>query len=111
MRRAQALDDVPVFMKKARTTFMVKRCISEKGKEKQLEKELPWGMIHPDDRQHFRDAELKQWEEHVDFGAVRPLSLEESEKVRRTADPTQPLCLRGQNLREKKNQCGRACQG
>lgn len=85
-KRNQLLDDVPVSLKKPRQenphrVYMAKRCISQKGKEKQLEKELPWGMIHPDERELYRDAEQKQWEEHVEYGAVRPLSLEESREV------------------------------
>ena len=69
-KRNKLLDDVPEALKKARTqepqrAFMVKRCVSEKGKEKQLEKELPWGMIPPDERPLYRQAEEKQWQEHV----------------------------------------------
>ena len=60
---------------------MVKRCISEKGKEKQLEKELPWGLIPYEERHLYREQELKQWKEHVEFGAVRPLSVKESQQV------------------------------
>ena len=60
---------------------MMKRCISQKGKEKQLEKELPWGQIPPDERHLYKEAEEKQWLEHVEYGAVRPLSLEESQHV------------------------------
>ncbi len=86
VRRARLLDDVPVALKRARTehpqaVFMTKRCISEKGREKQLEKELPWGLIPYEERHLYREAELKQWKEHVEFGAVKALSLEESEEV------------------------------
>lgn len=109
MRRTQALDDVPVFMKKPRTAFMVKRCISEKGREKQLEKELPWGMIPPEERPLFREAELKQWNQHVDFRAVRPLSIEESEKIRRTVDPKR--ILRSRFAYKDKNYAKRKVDG
>ena len=86
VRRAAALDDVPLALKKARTeagnaVFMVKGCISEKGKEKQLEKELPWSSVPYEERHLYREQELKQWKEHVEFGAVRPLSAEESQRV------------------------------
>ena len=82
VRRSLLLDDVPVAMKRARkehphAVFMTKRCISEKGKEKQLEKELPWGLIPYEERHLYREAELKQWNEHVEFGAVKALSVEE----------------------------------
>ena len=106
-RRAHVLDDVPVHMKKPRTQFMVKRCVSEKGKEKQLEKEIPWGMIPPDERELYRQAELKQWNEHVDFGAVRALSLQESENIRRTVSPDR--ILRSRFAYKDKNYAKRKC--
>jgi len=126
-RRRQALDDVPLNLKRQRgqQVLMVKHAISEKGKEKQLEKELPWQLIPPDEREMYRAAELKQWEEHVQFDAVRALSVEESIEVikkvkperilnsrflyrdknyaKRKADPSVPakpkarLCIAGQN--------------
>jgi hypothetical protein len=88
-KRTHLLDDVPMAMKKPRQqegqqAFMMKRCISKKGKEKQLEKELPWGLIHPDERPLYREAEARQWAEHVEYGAVRPLSVEESRHVLET---------------------------
>ena len=107
VRRSQALDDVPACLKKPRVQFMVKRCISEKGKEKQLEKELPWGLIPPDEREMYREAELKQWQEHVEFGAVRPLSLSESEEVRRRVSPDR--ILRSRFAYKDKNYAKRKC--
>jgi hypothetical protein len=86
---------------------MVKRCISEKGKEKQLEKELPWGLIPPDEKEMYREAELKQWQEHVEFGAVRPLSLSESEEVRRRVSPDR--ILRSRFAYKDKNYAKRKC--
>eukprot|EP00438_Fugacium_kawagutii_P028405 Skav208339 [mRNA] locus=scaffold5193:38831:45910:+ [translate_table: standard] len=93
-KRNQLLDDVPGSIKRARQAGhppeqvqhvqMAKRCISQKGKEKQLEKELPWGLIPPDERPLYREAEGKQWAEHVEYAAVRPLSLEESAEVEAT---------------------------
>ena len=69
----------------------MKHCSSAKAQEKQLEKELPWGLIPPDEKPLYIAAEDKQWKEHVDFGAVKPLSIEESERVRRTVDPSRIL--------------------
>ena len=88
-RRAVALDDVPLSVRQAQryhpyAVFMTKRCISEKGREKQLEKELPWGLIPYEERHLYREEELKQWKEHVEFGAVRALSIEGSEEVAKT---------------------------
>lgn len=102
-RRAEVLDDVPLELKKPRAQFMVKRCVSEKGKEKQLEKELPWGLIPPEERELYRQAELKQWNEHVDFGAVRALSLAQSELVRKTVSPNR--ILRSGFAYKDKNKC------
>ena len=112
VRRAAALDDVPLALKRAKTTarnavFMVKRCISEKGKEKQLEKELPWSLVPYEERHLYREQELKQWKEHVEFGAVRPLSVEESQQVFGVgacrADPELPICIPGQELCQEKD--------
>ena len=101
MRRAKLLDDVPVSIKKARlgeasssTAFMARHCLSAKGKEKQLEKELPWGMIPPQERPLYLEAEDKQWQEHMSFGAVKPLSVEESKKIESTIDPSRILRAR-----------------
>ena len=104
VRRTKLLDDVPVSIKKARlgegasasasSAFMAKHCLSAKGKEKQLEKELPWGMIPPDERPLYLEAEDKQWQEHVSFGAVKPLSMEESKAVEARVDPSRILRAR-----------------
>ena len=68
--------------------------ISEKGKQKQLEKEISWGQIPPEERHHYRAAELTQWQEHVEFGAVRALSVEESRQVLDDTDPSRILRAR-----------------
>ena len=46
-RKAHVLDDVPLAMKRSKVhrPFLVKRAISARGQEKQLEKELPWHAI------------------------------------------------------------------
>ena len=99
-RRRQALDDLPVSMKKLKTPFgahsvhMVKHAISQRGQEKQLEKELPWQLIPPEERELYREAERKQWLEHVEYGAVRALSLDESERVRKEISPERILSSR-----------------
>ncbi|CAE7625738.1 unnamed protein product [Symbiodinium sp. CCMP2592] len=99
-RRRALLDDAPHVIKKARMGEAgdstaeelggtdvempeTQAAASASGKEKQLEKEIPWSMIPPDERPEYQKAEATQWEEHLKYGAVRPLSLEESEKVRR----------------------------
>lgn len=100
-RRRQSLDDVPYQFKKLRTqeqqedeVLMVKHAISERGREKQLEKEIPWQLIPPEERDLYREAELKQWKEHVDYGAVRALSVEESQETMKRVDPSRILTSR-----------------
>ena len=67
---------------------MMKHAISEKGKEKQLEKEIPWQLIPPDERQLYREAEQKQWDEHLQFGAVKPSALQRAKKSSSASSPT-----------------------
>ena len=64
-------------------TYMLKVPKTQRGREKALEKELPWSMIPPEQHQGFKDAELRQWEEHVEHAALLPLSVEDSRKVLR----------------------------
>jgi len=40
-----------------------------------LEKEIPWNLIDHQEKQLYVEAERKQWQEHIDFEAVRPLTL------------------------------------
>ena len=60
---------------------MVRRATTERGRQKQLEKELPWSYIPDDQKEAFRSAEQKQWREHVDHNAVEPMSVEESRRI------------------------------
>ena len=43
---------------------------------------MAWGQIPDTERQLYRDAEDKQWKEHVHYGAVRVLSMAETQQVR-----------------------------
>ncbi|CAE7504711.1 RE1 [Symbiodinium sp. CCMP2592] len=61
---------------------MLKRAKTERSREKQLEKEIPWSMIPEHMRDVFQAAEAKQWAEHVDSGALEVLDLAESERIR-----------------------------
>eukprot|EP00439_Symbiodinium_sp_Y106_P067451 s481_g11.t1 len=97
VRRAQDLPTAPV-TKRHRTkgpptqnaemtlhdTFMLKVPKTPRGREKALEKELPWSMIPQEQHQGFKDAELKQWQEHVEHDALDPLTVEQSREVLRT---------------------------
>ena len=98
-RKAQSLDDVPASVKRRlavpgshwsgaeggetaqQPQFFVKKVKSPEALEKALEKEIPWNLIDHQEKQLYVEAERKQWQEHIDFGAVRPLTLEESAQV------------------------------
>ncbi|CAE7414743.1 RE2 [Symbiodinium sp. CCMP2592] len=60
---------------------MLKRCQTERALEKQLEKEIPWKLVPPEEHAAFRAAELKQTKEHYEHDALEPLSVEESAEV------------------------------
>ena len=94
-KQAKLLDDVPISVKRKlvntahefdheegeKQAFYVKKQLSEEATQKALDKELPWWMIPVEERELFREAEKKQWQEHLDYKAVKPLSLEESREV------------------------------
>ena len=59
----------------------MKMAKTPRGREKALEKEIPWSMVPPEQQENFRQAELKQYSEHVEHNALEPLSVEASRKV------------------------------
>ena len=61
--------------------MMTKKAKTTRGREKQLEKEIPWSMIPPELHERFRQAEQKQWGEHVKYEAMEPVSLQESREI------------------------------
>ena len=61
--------------------MILRKAKTARGKEKQLEKELPWFMIPEDKKDDFRGAERLQWDEHVKFKALEPVSVEDSRKI------------------------------
>ena len=94
-RQVKTLDDLPMQFRqtgtassssvnpegngKPREAFYTKKFGSTDPKA--LEKEIPWNLIPENEKQLFREAEEKQWTEHVEFGAVKPLSVDESNRV------------------------------
>ena len=70
-----------VRMKTPQEALMLKRAVTKRGREKQLEKEIPWHAIPVDKRPLFQEAEAKQWEEHLKLGALTPLDVETSFKI------------------------------
>ncbi|CAE7244327.1 RE1 [Symbiodinium sp. KB8] len=63
--------------------YMVRKATTERGRQKQLEKEIPWSYIPEEQKQAFKEAELQQWMEHVNHDAVQPVSVEESRQILR----------------------------
>ena len=62
--------------------------------EKSLDKKFPWSFIPDHEKEMDKDAEKKQWKEHMDFGAVKPLSLEENRRVEETMDKSHIITSR-----------------
>ena len=73
---------------------MIKKAKTERSREKQLEKEIPWNLIPEEMRSTFRMAEAKQWAEHVDSGALEVLTLAESDLARAKVPPERILSSR-----------------
>ena len=71
--------------------MMLKTDLTRRGVEKRKEKELRWTEIPQEMRDHFRAAEVTQWQEHLDYDALAPLSPEQSAEVRRRVDPSRIL--------------------
>ena len=71
--------------------YMLKQCLTEHSKEKQLEKELPWRLIPPEKHALFKAAEAKQIKEHLDHNALTILSKAES-------DESVPHCGPGKDI-------------
>ncbi|CAE7232220.1 RE2 [Symbiodinium sp. CCMP2456] len=66
------------------TNYMMKLPKTPRAKEKALEKEIPWSIIPENQRDGFRQAERTQYDEHLQHGALQPLSVEASREVLRT---------------------------
>ncbi|CAE7621529.1 GIP [Symbiodinium sp. CCMP2592] len=77
------LEEPEVEMTETNEAMMLKRAKTARGREKQLEKELPWSMIPVEQHEAFREAENKQYQEHLDHGALEPLTVEESQRILR----------------------------
>ena len=61
--------------------YMLKMPKTPRGREKALEKEIPWAMVPADMQESFKQAEQKQWLEHRDHQALEPLSVEASREI------------------------------
>eukprot|EP00435_Cladocopium_sp_Y103_P023416 s2511_g5.t1 len=126
-KQRRSLDDVPTSVRKtikkkqnAMETHLVEEVyVSRHGQsaeamEKALEKEIPWNLIPPEEKQLFQQAEATQWEEHIKFGAVKPLSVEESREVEETYGKERILSsrflYRDKNLAKRRSDSSVPCK-
>ncbi|CAE7777019.1 GIP [Symbiodinium sp. CCMP2592] len=71
--------------------LMMKTATTERSREKQREKELPWRLIPPEQHQAFKEAEAKQIKEHLDHAALSILTYEETVAVLKVTPPERIL--------------------
>ncbi|CAE7643318.1 EIF4E2 [Symbiodinium sp. CCMP2456] len=69
---------------------MLKRATTRRGREKQLEKELPWGAIPVDKRPLFQEAEAKHGKNTYGWVLVLPRSM--LRQASRSSRPRAPGC-------------------
>jgi hypothetical protein len=75
----------------AAEVLMIKHKLTERTKRKQLEKEIPWNQIPEHQRQLYKEAADKQWDEHLKYEAVEVKGLRESQEIRSKIDPRRVL--------------------
>ena len=76
------------------SAMMLKRCVTERSREKQREKELPWSCIPPEKHAEFKQAEAKQIQEHYKHLALTPLTAAESDRIRKEVPSNRVLTSR-----------------
>ncbi|CAE7678552.1 RE2, partial [Symbiodinium sp. CCMP2456] len=74
--------------------MMLKTQLTTRGLEKRKEKELKWTEIPEEVRDKFREAEQTQWNEHLAYDALEPLSLEDSARIKDEVAPERVLRCR-----------------
>ncbi|CAE7504439.1 RE2 [Symbiodinium natans] len=62
--------------------MMLRSDLTRRGVEKRKEKELKWNEIPQEVHDKFLHAERVQWEEHLSYDALQPLTTSESERAR-----------------------------
>ncbi|CAE7427315.1 GIP, partial [Symbiodinium pilosum] len=67
----------------AYSAMLMRKHLTKRGLEKRQEKELRWDEIPEQFQQKFRDAECKQWSEHLHYDALEPLNDAETEYVKK----------------------------
>ena len=74
--------------------MMLKRALTTRGQAKRQEKELKWSEIPEGARELFKGAERTQWDEHLSYDALEPMTVEESRRVRANVDASRVLPCR-----------------
>ncbi|CAE7261007.1 RE2 [Symbiodinium sp. CCMP2592] len=62
--------------------LLTHKALTQRGQAKRQEKELRWSEIPESARPLFKEAEKVQWEEHLSYDALEPLTSEQSKWVR-----------------------------
>ena len=71
--------------------MLMRKHLTRRGLEKRQEKELRWDEIPSEFQQKFRDAEDKQWREHLQFDALEPLDDAESDYIKKNVSASRVL--------------------
>ena len=79
---------------RAHEAMAVRRQLTQRGVAKRQEKELKWHEIPDEVKEKFRHAERQQWEEHLAFDALEPMSVDESHWVRQNVNKERVLRCR-----------------
>ena len=74
--------------------MLTNKPLTKRGHAKRQEKELKWEEIPDRARLLFKEAEKVQWDEHLTYDALEPLSLEESQAIKETVSPDRILPCR-----------------
>ena len=74
--------------------MLTNKPLTKRGHAKRQEKELKWEEIPDRARLLFKEAEKVQWDEHLTYDALEPLSLEASPAIKETVSPDRILPCR-----------------
>ena len=82
-RKQICLDSVPDCLKKQKISHVehVFMTLSQRKAQKALDKEIPFDKIQDCDKEAFDAAERKEWQSWLDYDAVEPVSVEESQEI------------------------------
>ena len=94
MKRKTPPEDIEWTRADGHSTYgvmLMRKHLTRRGLEKRQEKELRWDEIPAEFQQKFRDAEAKQWHEHLHFDALQPLDDAESDYVKKNVSASRVL--------------------